>query len=222
MPKATAMAEPRANPLPQLYLFTPEVSDGRAFVPILKEVLGAGEVACLLLNLVAADDGSAKKAVREIATVTEPAGTALLLSGWHSIAARAGADGVHVSGGRTALSEALASFKPERIVGVGAIRTRHDAMFLAETGVDYVMFGEPSRDGRPPPLDQVVERTDWWAELFEVPCVAYAPDLGSVPLLADAGADFVALGGAVWTHERGPVEAIRLASRLLSQRESRR
>ena len=69
--------------------------------------------------------------------------TALLLAGWSTIAARAGADGVHVAGGADAVDRRLRAFKPERIVGVGAIRSRHDAMSLAETGVDYVMFGEP-------------------------------------------------------------------------------
>jgi thiamine-phosphate pyrophosphorylase len=205
----------------KLYLVTPNVSDARSFAPLLREALSAGEVACLLLNLTAPDDGEAKKAVREIAAVTEPAGTALLLAGWTAIAARAGADGVHIAA-RSELSAALDSFKPERIVGIGGIRTRHDAMTLAETGVDYVMFGEPARDGRTPPLEAIVERTDWWAELFEVPCVSFAPDLGSVPLLADAGADFVALGDAVWRHQRGAAEAVSLAGRVLKQRESGR
>jgi thiamine-phosphate pyrophosphorylase len=120
---------------------------------------------------------------------------------------------------RAQLRQALDSFKPERIVGVGGIRTRDDAMTLAETGVDYVMFGEPARDGRTPPLEAIVERTDWWAELFEVPCVSFAPDLGAVPLLADAGADFVALGDAVWRHRSGAAEAVALASRVLKQRD---
>jgi len=213
------MADPKQQkPETQLYLIAPGISDVGTFAGPLEEVLAAGKVSCLLLDLISTDDHAAKKAVKEIVRVTQAHDTALLLAGWSSIAARAGADGVHVAGGRKAVDEALLSFKPEHIVGVGAIRSRHDAMSLAETGVDYVMFGEPSRDGRPPPLDSVVERTDWWAELFEIPCVAYAPDLGSVPLLADAGADFVALGSAVWRHDKGPAEAVSLASRLLGQR----
>ena len=216
------MAQTSQRPPTQLYLVTPNVEDVAGFLPILETTLAAGEVACLLLNLVSTDDSAAKKAVREIGAVVQPAGTALLLASWTTIAARAGADGVHVSGGPAAVREALESFKPERIVGAGGIRSRHDAMSLAETGVDYVMFGEPARDGRPPPLDSVVERTDWWAELFEIPCVAFAPDLGSVQLLADAGADFIALGDAVWRHDKGPAEALALASRLVKQRDAAR
>ena len=37
--------------------------------------------------------------------------------------------------------------KPERIVGVGGLATRHDAMLAAEQGADYVMFGEPDQVG---------------------------------------------------------------------------
>jgi thiamine-phosphate pyrophosphorylase len=211
---------PGAQPSPptQLYLVSPLIRDAGAFVPLIKTVLEAAEISCLLLNLAPTDDGSAKKAVRMIASATEAADIALLLAGWSAIAARAGADGVHVTGSRAGVAEALDSMKPERIVGVGGIRSRDDAMSLAESGVDYVMFGEPSGDGRTPPLDAVVERTQWWAELFEVPCVAFAPDLGAVPLLADAGADFVALGEAVWSHDKGAPEAITLASRILKQR----
>jgi thiamine-phosphate pyrophosphorylase len=211
-----AAADPR--PPVQLYLVTPLVTDAAAFAPVLKQVLGAGEVACVLLNLAATDDNAAKRIVKDIAAVVQPRGAALIVNGFGSIVARAGADGIHIADGRTGLADALASFKPERIVGAGGIRSKHDSMSIAETGVDYVMFGEPSGDGRTPPLEAIVERTGWWAELFEIPCVAYAPDLGSVPLLADAGADFVALGGAVWNHDKGPAEALSLASRLLAQR----
>ena len=54
------------------------------------------------------------------------------------------------------------------------------------------MFGEPRRDGSIPPLADVVDRVDWWAEIFQTPCVAYAARLADVAPLAAAGADFVA------------------------------
>jgi thiamine-phosphate pyrophosphorylase len=46
--------------------------------------------------------------------------------------------------------------------------------------------------------DLLAERVAWWAEIFETPCVAYADTLERAGELADAGADFVALGEAVW------------------------
>ena len=47
-------------------------------------------------------------------------------------------------------------------------------MLAGEAGADYVMFGEPDRRGGRPPFDAIVERVEWWAELFELPCVGYA------------------------------------------------
>jgi thiamine-phosphate pyrophosphorylase len=213
------MAEAPPRPPVQIYLVTPAISDVAVFLPALKAALGAGDVACVLFTPVAGDDQSAKKLIKEIAPAVQGANAALLVSGWSAVVARAGADGVHLSDGRKGLSDALESFKPERIVGAGGIRSKDDAMTIADTGVDYVMFGEPGRDGRFPPLETVMERTGWWAELFEVPCVAFAPDLAAVAVLADAGADFVALGNAVWHHDKGPDEAIALADRILKQRD---
>ena len=91
-------------------------------------------------------------------------------------------------------------------------------MVAAEAGADYVMFGEPDAAGHQPSHDAVIDRVAWWAELFEIPCVAYASELDAVTPLADAGADFVAIGEALWRHESGPVEAARLVARLLAQR----
>ncbi|GLS19904.1 thiamine phosphate synthase [Labrys miyagiensis] len=213
------MADSPPRPPVQIYLVTPAVDDVAGFLPALKAALGAGEVACVLFTPVAGDDQSAKKLIKEIAPTVQGAGAALLVSGWTAVVARAGADGVHLSDGRKGLADALESFKPERIVGAGGIRSKDDAMTVAESGVDYVMFGEPNRDGRLPPLEGVVERTSWWAELFEVPCVAFAPDLAAVPVLADAGADFIALGNAVWDHDKGPAEAVALVDRVLKQRD---
>ena len=53
-------------------------------------------------------------------------------------------------------------------------------MLAAEAGADYVMFGDPDRRGGRPPFDAIEERLDWWAELFELPCVGYAASLDEV------------------------------------------
>ena len=74
-------------------------------------------------------------------------------------------------------------------------------MAAGEAGADYVMFGEPAR-GVAPPLEATLERVGWWAEIFQTPCVAYAASLDDVAALAAAGADFIALGEAVWERRR--------------------
>ena len=105
--------------------------------------------------------------------------------------------------------------KGERILGVGGVRSKHDAMSIGEAGADYLLFGEPRNDGSVPPLDIIIERAAWWAEIFEMPCITYAPTLGDVPAVAATGAEFVALGDAVWQHPQGPAEAVRLALQAL-------
>ena len=46
-------------------------------------------------------------------------------------------------------------------------------MLAAETGADYVMFGEPDRHGRRLSFEDAQERLEWWAELVEIPCIGY-------------------------------------------------
>jgi thiamine-phosphate pyrophosphorylase len=88
-------------------------------------------------------------------------------------------------------------------------------MEAGEAGADYVMFGEPDAAGHRPSFDAVVDRVAWWAEVFEVPCVAYAARLEEIPALAGAGADFVAVGEAVFDDPRGVRAALAEATARL-------
>jgi thiamine-phosphate pyrophosphorylase len=94
-------------------------------------------------------------------------------------------------------------------------------MVAGEAGADYVMFGEPDREGRRPAFDAVVERLAWWAELFEVPCVGFAASLDEVEALASGGADFVAVD-FIWTARGGAGAATRAIAERLAVREPAR
>jgi thiamine-phosphate pyrophosphorylase len=207
------------TPSNKLYLLTPQLraADIDDFAPILAAALEAGGVACVLVRLAPGAEGDAKKIVTPLIEVAAHAGAALLVDNDARLAARVGADGAHMSGG-SSLNEALASLKPERIVGAGLLRTRDDAMNAGEAGVDYVMFGEPRRDGFTPPAEETIERVEWWAEIFEPPCVGYAGSLEDIAPLVEAGADFVALADAVW-NASAPLEALTQA-RFILARES--
>jgi thiamine-phosphate pyrophosphorylase len=77
------------------------------------------------------------------------------------------------------------------------------------------MFGDPDEAGNRPSFDAIIDRVGWWAEVFEVPCVAYAARLDEIDALAAAGADFVAVGGAVFDDPRGLKAAlVEAAARL--------
>ena len=206
---------------PRLYLVTPALSDAAAFLPDLEAAMDAGDVACVLARIATPDEGLVKKVVRALGPAVQKRGAALLVEADAKLVVRADADGVHVHGkGDTleqGLEDAIESLKPDRIVGAGGVRNRHDSMMVGELDVDYVMFGDPAPDGWLPPLEQVVERVSWWAEIFNVPCVAFAARLEDVAALSQAGADFVALGDAVWEDARGPAAAVRDAQAALAR-----
>ena len=199
-----------------LYLITPPVADAAAFRPLLEAALEAAEVACVLLRLATSDETLIKRQVKALAGPVEQAGAALLLEAGSDsrLAARAGADGVHVTG-LIGLDAVLEDKKAERIVGVSGLKSRHDCMEAGESEVDYLMFGEPKPDGYVPPLDQTVERCQWWAEVFQIPCVGYAGRLEDVAAIVATGAEFVALGAAVWDHAEGPAAALRAVEQKL-------
>jgi thiamine-phosphate pyrophosphorylase len=205
--------EPR-QPTPRIYLVTQPVADPAGIKEVLGAALGAADVAAVLLRAAVSDERTLINQIKSLAPMVQAKGTALLIDGHPGIVARAGADGAHASG-VAALQEALA-LKPARIVGCGALTSRHDAMLAAEAGADYVMFGEPDEDGRRPSFEAVLDRIAWWAEVFEIPCVGFAGTAEEVEPLAAAGADFVALGDAVFADVRGPAAAMAEAARRLS------
>jgi thiamine-phosphate pyrophosphorylase len=204
------------RPLPRLYLATPVVEDPQAILPSLAQLLGAADVAAVLLHLKPTDQRTMISAVKAMAPVIQHTGTALLLDGHVELVARAGADGAHVAGIET-LQEALPTLKPDRIAGVGGLRTRHDSMTAGELGADYVMFGEHDRHGQRPSVEAICERLRWWDELFEPPCVGFAGALLEVEIFARAGADFVLVGDFIWADPRGATTALTEAERALRQ-----
>lgn len=215
--RAHRSAGPATAPPPaQLVLVTPPVGDPASFAPVIAAALDAGPVAAVILRLEPADERTLVNRVKQIAPAIQSRGAALMVSGPVDVAVRGGADGVHLAFDRPGVEEAVSRLAPERMVGVAGLRSRDDAMSAGECGCDYVMFGEPAISRRMegealPPFAAVVERVAWWAELFEVPVVGYAPDLDGVEALAAVRADFIALGDAVWTHAGGPAAAVGLA-----------
>jgi thiamine-phosphate pyrophosphorylase len=229
-----------SRPTPRLYLITPPVAEPAAFAPQLEAALGAGDVAAVLLRLAAADERTLINRTKILAETVQRRDVALLVDNRPGIVARAGADGAHVSG-IDAFAAALALLKPDRIAGAGGLSSRHDAMLAAETGADYVMFGEPppypppqagegSHHFPPPragegqgggprrrmPFDDILERLTWWAELFEIPCVGYAASRDEVAPLAQTGADFIALGEWIWTEPQNTAATIAAAAQQLA------
>jgi thiamine-phosphate pyrophosphorylase len=211
-------AEP-TRPAARLYLVTPVIDEVHAFADALASAFDAADVAAVLLRLNPADERTLINRVKTLASIVQPKDVALVLDDHSDIVARAGADGAHLTG-IEALSEAIEKLKPARIAGCGGLRTRDDAMVAGEHGADYVMFGEPDpKSGWRPEFGAIIERVEWWAEVFEVPCVGYAASAREIAPLAAAGADFVAVGDFVWADSRGVAAAVAAAAQRLAKPE---
>lgn len=185
----------------QLYLIVDVTGDAariRAEAEAMSRLLALprakGLVSAVLLEPVEGTTLDAR--IAPLIEAAQSRGTAALLFSDARLARTLRADGVHLAAGDQPMArygEAREILGNRFIVGADAGRSRHDAMMLGEAGADYLAFGSPGRDGGLtlwPRLDLV----EWWAEIFEVPCVATgSTSPAEVHAAAAAGADFVAV-----------------------------
>jgi thiamine-phosphate pyrophosphorylase len=195
------------RPAPRLYLATPEIDDPSQLAAGLPGLLAAADVAAVLLRLKETDQRTLISRIKMLAPLVQDGGAALLLDGHVELVARAGADGAHLTG-IADMEDALPSLKPDRIAGVGGLTTRHDSMAAGEAGADYVLFGEPDPHGQRPSVEAIAERLQWWAELFEPPCVGFAVSRDEAAEFAASGADFILVGDFIWADPRGAEAAL--------------
>ena len=214
---ATKPVPPR--PVPRLYLATPDVDDPSSLLASLPGLLAKADIAAVLLRLKPTDQRTMISRIKTLAPVIQDGGAALLLDGHVELVARAGADGAHLTG-IEAMQEALPTLKPDRIAGVGGLATRHDSMTAGEAGADYVLFGEPDARGQRPSIEAIVERLQWWAELFEPPCVGFAASCQEIREFTAAGADFVLVGDFIWSDSRGAAAALVDAQQTIRQAQA--
>jgi thiamine-phosphate pyrophosphorylase len=128
-----------------------------------------------------------------------------------------GCDGVHVGQDDSGYEEAREAVGDGAIVGV----TCHDsidlAMSAADAGADYVAFGafyESNTKQRKFAADPEMLRQ--WQDMTVVPCVA----IGGITVdncrpLIEAGADFIAVAGGVWSHPDGPAAAVKAFNKII-------
>jgi thiamine-phosphate pyrophosphorylase len=211
-----ASKPPPPRPVPRLYLATPELDDPSQLAASLPDLLASADVAAVLLRLRETDQKTMISRIKVLAPVVQDGGAALLLDGHVELVARAGADGAHLNG-IAAMEDAMPSLKPDRIAGVGGLATRHDSMAAGEAGADYVLFGEPDRNGQRPSVEAIAERLQWWEELFEPPCVGFAVSRDEAAEFASAGADFVLVGDFIWADPRGAKAALADVEQAIKQ-----
>lgn len=193
----------------RLYLITPPVLPA-GFEDILAEALDAGDVAAVQLRLKDVSAAQLLQVIERLRPIAQSRGVAFLLNDDPALAVQSGCDGAHV--GQTDMDVRQArKILGGLTLGVTCHNSRHMAMEASEAGADYVAFGAffPSTTKTPPEMAEI-ETLQVWAQTMEVPCVAIGgigPE-NCAPLVA-AGAEFLAVCGAVWSHPEGAAAGVR-------------
>lgn len=185
----------------QLYLISPPDVPGD-FSARLDRALKAGQgiVTAFQFRVKDLDQHEAAALAEPLQAICAEHDVAFIVNDSIALAKRLKADGVHLGQGDGDPKDARAQLGREAQIGVTCHGSRHLAMEAGEAGADYVAFGafypsstkETKHEAEP-------ELLEWWSGLFEIPCVAIG---GITPEncqpLIDAGADFLAVSGAVW------------------------
>ncbi len=193
-----------SDPACQLYLISP-LDVGGDFAHRLDRALdaGAGIATAFQFRVKDVDQHEAARLAGPLQEICAARDVAFIVNDDIALARRLQADGVHLGQSDGTPKEAREALGREAQIGVTCHASKHLAMEAGEAGADYVAFGsffpsatKPS-EHRPDP-----DILEWWSALFELPCVAIggiAPHNCS-PLIA-AGADFLAVSGAVWSDD---------------------
>jgi thiamine-phosphate pyrophosphorylase len=196
----------------RLYLITPPALDPDRFARDLEEALAGGDVACLQLRLKEVDDATVRRATRVLQPIAQERGVAFIMNDRPDLAAELDCDGVHVGEEDAPYAEARRLLGSDRIVGVTCGDSRDRAIVAAEAGADYVAFGAffPSMTKAGTKFRATPEVLRDWSETTVVPCCAIGgiTQANCAPLV-EAGADFLAVIGAIWSYPQGPRAAVR-------------
>ncbi|MGX9965675.1 thiamine phosphate synthase [Roseomonas sp. F4] len=196
----------------RLYLITPPaIPDLPGFAESLARALDAGDVAALQLRLKGAADEAVLRAAEVLIPIAQARDVAVLMNDRMDLAKRAGCDGVHLGQGDGDPVAARKLLGAEAMIGVTCHASRHLAMEAGENGADYVAFGAFFPTGTKETVHTAeTELLEWWSDMFEIPCVAIGGiTAANCPPLVRAGADFLAVVGAVWNHPEGPAAGVR-------------
>ncbi|GGB34288.1 thiamine-phosphate synthase [Sphingomonas metalli] len=206
---AAAFERDVRRPPCQLYLISP-LDVGGTFPERLARALDAGPVAAFQFRVKQVDKHEAARLAEPLQRLCADREVAFIVNDSVSLAKRIGADGVHLGQEDGDPREARSLLGPSVQIGVTCHDSRHLAMDAGEAGADYVAFGSfyptTTKEVRHHPEPVILS---WWSALFELPCVAIG---GITPAnarpLVEAGADFLAVSGAVWNgDEAAAVEA---------------
>ena len=193
----------------RLYLITPPALPP-GFAATLAAALDVGDVAALQLRLKDVDDDAIRRAVDLLRPLAQSRGVAFLLNDRPDLAVATGCDGAHVGQDDMPVPQAR-TLLGDLQLGVSCHGSRELAFAAGEAGADYVAFGAffptTTKDA---PVRAELELLEFWAESMTVPCVAIGGiNAANCAPLVRAGADFLAVVGAVWSHPGGAAAGVR-------------
>jgi thiamine-phosphate pyrophosphorylase len=187
------------RPRCQLYLVSP-LDVGGTFPDRLARALDAAPAAAFQFRVKDVDQHEAARLAEPLQRLCADREVAFIVNDSVSLAKRLGADGVHLGQDDGDPREAREALGPSVQIGVTCHDSRHLAMEAGEAGADYVAFGAfyptPTKETKHRPEPVILS---WWSAVFELPSVAIGgiTPANAAPLVA-AGADFLAVSGAVW------------------------
>lgn len=215
--KAPKSAPPR-TPC-QIYLITPpKIADLSAFARDLEAVLDAAPIAALQIRLKDATDYEIVAASKAITPIAHQHGVAVIMNDRVPLVKSLKLDGVHLGQSDMSLKEARQILGPDAMIGITCHNSRHLAMEAAENSADYVAFGAFYPTSTKEVLHMAeLDTLSIWQESMEIPCVAIGGITAETAAeIYAAGADFIAVSGAVWNHPAGPVAGIKALTAALA------
>jgi thiamine-phosphate pyrophosphorylase len=201
----------------QLYLISP-LDVGGDFLVQLDAALSAGPVAAFQFRVKGIDQHEAARLAEPLQAICAAHDVAFIVNDDVALAKRIKADGVHLGQGDGDPREARAELGKDAQIGVTCHNSRHLAMEAAEAGADYVAFGAfyPTSTKEVQHMAEI-ETLRLWSQFTEVPCVAIGGiTADNAKPLIEAGADFLAVSSAVWSHPDGPAAAVKAFNALLA------
>ncbi|MBV7267241.1 thiamine phosphate synthase [Erythrobacter ani] len=187
----------------QLYLISPLDVTGEFPARLERAIVaGKGIVTAFQFRVKSVDQHEAATLAAPLQAVCAEHDVAFIVNDSVPLAKRLKADGIHLGQDDGDPREAREELGRDAQIGVTCHASRHMAMEAGEAGADYVAFGafyDSATKDKGDAERPTTEILEWWSNLFEIPCVA----IGGInpencgPLIA-AGADFLAVSGAVW------------------------
>jgi thiamine-phosphate pyrophosphorylase len=121
-----------------------------------------------------------------------------------------------------ALAEAIDKYADKLIVGGGNATDRHTALEIGEARPDYIFFGKLDGDIKPEAHPKNVALGEWWASMIEIPCMVMGgTDPASALVVAESGAEFVALRLAVFADPAQAPAIVAQVNALLDEKAPR-